>query len=325
MGLPLNSVSASPMRTPHTLSIARGDGLVARFGDVVMYIADPTASAERLLKAINSVSDAENPGAAVAQRLADLVFRAGPAEVSPFGIVAPTVDGLLVLLRGDVIATIDAARGVSELSGQRAFTWVDEIVPAPVRRIAIARGPHASAYPHTDLRAGVVPGGGFALCSASATSVSPRPDEAISAETMQGQETTMRVQSAIDTAAPGRPSVETAAHVPVAGFLSSPDGAVYPLDRNYVIGRDPLRDDAVRTAVASPIAVIDDQRVSRVHAYVSIEGTAVFVRDAATPGGTFVAAPGARDWAQIDTAPTELEPGWSLRVGEHILTYHTQG
>jgi hypothetical protein len=33
---------------PYTVSIARGDGLVARFGDVVLYIADGTACAQRL-------------------------------------------------------------------------------------------------------------------------------------------------------------------------------------------------------------------------------------------------------------------------------------
>jgi hypothetical protein len=62
--------------------------------------------------------------------------------------------------------------------------------------------------------------------------------------------------------------------------------------------------------------------VSRVHAYVSIDGGAVFVRDARTPGGTFIAAPGAKEWTQVGTTPATLEPGWSLRVGGRILTYH---
>jgi hypothetical protein len=47
----------------------------------------------------------------------------------------------------------------------------------------------------------------------------------------------------------------------------------------------------------------------------------VFVRDAATPGGTYIASPGAADWTQISTAPTELKPGWSMRVGDQIYTY----
>jgi hypothetical protein len=58
-----------------------------------------------------------------------------------------------------------------------------------------------------------------------------------------------------------------------------------------------------------------------VHAYVSVEGGAVCVRDAGTSGGTFIAAPAAKDWTRIGMTPTELEPGWSLRIGGLILTY----
>jgi hypothetical protein len=47
----------------------------------------------------------------------------------------------------------------------------------------------------------------------------------------------------------------------------------------------------------------------------------VFVRDAGTAAGTFIAAPGAGDWTQVSTTPTKLEPGWSLRVGEWIATH----
>jgi pSer/pThr/pTyr-binding forkhead associated (FHA) protein len=109
----------------------------------------------------------------------------------------------------------------------------------------------------------------------------------------------------------------------VAGVLESGEGAIFPLDRPYVIGRDPLGDDAVRNAHASPIVVHDDQHVSRVHAYVTIDGGSVFVRDASTPGGTFIAAPGAETWTQISTTPIELELGWTLRVGTRILTYRS--
>jgi hypothetical protein len=103
------------------------------------------------------------------------------------------------------------------------------------------------------------------------------------------------------------------------------DGAVYPLDRAYVIGRSPLGDHTVRNATASPIVFRTDQHVSRVHAYVSVDAGAVFVRDASTPGGTFIAPPGAKAWIQIGITPTELQPGWSLRVGERTLTYHRGG
>ncbi|WP_067538864.1 FHA domain-containing protein [Nocardia crassostreae] len=108
---------------------------------------------------------------------------------------------------------------------------------------------------------------------------------------------------------------------PVTGALTTSDGSVYPLDRPYVVGRDPMIDDAVRRAMAAPIVIPRNRHVSRVHAYVYVEGGTVFVRDAATPGGTFVAAPGAADWIRVGQRPIELKPGWSVRIGQRILTY----
>ena len=45
---------------------------------------------------------------------------------------------------------------------------------------------------------------------------------------------------------------------------------------------------------------------SRVHAYGSIDRSAVFVHDASTPGSTFIAAP-ERRWTQTGTTPIELD------------------
>ncbi|WP_330253205.1 FHA domain-containing protein [Nocardia sp. NBC_00565] len=107
------------------------------------------------------------------------------------------------------------------------------------------------------------------------------------------------------------------------GALLLADGSTYPLDRPYVIGRSPQVDEAVRTATAAPLAVPRDRHVSRVHAYVSVANGKVFIRDASTPAGTFIAAPGAAEWTRIGDARTELPPGWSIRIGQRILTYRT--
>jgi pSer/pThr/pTyr-binding forkhead associated (FHA) protein len=101
-------------------------------------------------------------------------------------------------------------------------------------------------------------------------------------------------------------------------------GETFPLDRSYVIGRDPLSDDSVRRALTSPIVIRDDQEISRVHAHVSVTGAAVHVRDAGTVGGTFIAPPGASSWQPVDTEPVELRPGWSLRVGAHVFTFRSE-
>lgn len=313
---------------PYTLSIARGHGLVARAGGVVMYIADTDASPDPLLAAIDAVADSANPGAALAQLLATVVLGADGTGIPPFGLVAVTDDGLMVLVRQRVSAEIAAATDTHQLSGKHAFTWVDEVVRHPVRSIAVAdvSAGDLSACPHTDLRAGVVPGGGFILHSTTAAHQAPDRIDSTVAQPIPVQDPTVHAQPPPAVAAGRVPAVETSADLPVPGYLGSEEGAMYPLDRDYVIGRDPTRDGAVRGAAASPIVIDHDQHVSRVHAYVTIDDATVLVRDAATPAGTFVAAPGDTEWTRIGSGPpTELQPGWSLRVGERILTYHPEG
>lgn len=118
----------------------------------------------------------------------------------------------------------------------------------------------------------------------------------------------------------GGPGETVRADIPDRALVAD-DGAIFVLDRPYVIGRQPMLDDTVRTGMASPIALREDARVSRVHAYVWAHGDAIWVRDAGTPAGTFIAAPGAADWTRIAAAPAELKPGWSVRIGGRILTY----
>lgn len=317
---------------PYTVGIGRGDGLIARYGDIVMFIADPSASADSLIAAVKSEADSSAPGRQLARRLAALAF-GQTVSLAPFGVVAATADGLHVLLYGNVTAGIETPEGTHELSGARALTWVDEIVPGSAQRIAVtgAGKPALSRGENTDLDAGVVPGGGFDLYRARAAKVQPPRREPVTPEPPAEQ------PEPPPSAAPEEPAPvadieteaftrakETAMAAASAGSLASEDGATYRLDRPYVIGRDPLGDKSVLKLRASPIVVKNDPHVSRVHAYVSVKDGRVFVRDGGTPAGTFIAAPGAAEWTQIGTAPTELAPGWSLRIGELILTYRTK-
>ncbi|RBO88458.1 FHA domain-containing protein [Nocardia puris] len=350
-------------KNPATVGIAPGDGLIARFGAVVVYLAGETASTDRILGAIEAVASGDHPGAAIAHRLAAVVFGTG-SEPPPFGVVAPTGDGTVILLRGPVTAEIQGAEGVRKLSGARAFTWVDEIVREPVRRIAIS-GNDAPAHPRSDLRGGVVPGGGFewrvgvrragdadkpARPSTTATPVPGEPPATAPAglEALADESETRPAgeprgtqamplawsQTGLDRAAepialqknpPTRgarippPRRAEGAETPTGALVY--EDSVYPLDRPYVIGRNPDADDSVRNAIASPLAVPRDRHVSRVHAYVSLDRGKVFVRDAATPAGTFIAAPGVEQWTRVGTAPVELPPGWSIRIGEKVLTH----
>ncbi|MFB7878607.1 hypothetical protein ACFC06_25450 [Nocardia sp. NPDC056064] len=414
-----------------TVAIVPGTGIVARFGDVVLYLAGETPSTDRLLGAVETVAHstaASAPGAALAQRLAGVVF-GGASAPPPFGVLAPTGDGTLILLRGAVIAEISGAEGNRRLAGDRAFTWVDEIIREPVRRIAIGAemADPTSANPRTDLRAGIVNGNGFVLTLGRKRNPAPRrvdaidepaPTEATGFQALRapsGRVTTgespgtpggrpptgesprspgnrpttgesQHAQAGPTTAdslpatsgfpAPQAPSGRaeagspdsatvsagtrsgtgegvtvstgprnspaTAAPLawsqamrtadraePVAlskassprGALVTEDGLSYPLDRPYVLGRNPSGDDSVRSAAATPILIERDRLVSRVHAFVAPDRGKVFVREAPATSGTFFAAPDSERWSRVGTLPIELQPGWRLRINDFLLTY----
>ena len=292
MGLPLNSVSGSQSShpggarvdlKPYTVSIARGDGLVARFGDVVMYIADANAFADRLLAVGESVAETDRPGAVIAGRLATVVFGPESHRITPFGVVTTSADGLHVILRGPVTAQIDGTDGAQTLSGARALTWVDEILTGSVHTIAVTTSgaPRLSGCPQTDLRDGVVPAGGFVLHHCSDEVLTTR-SKLHCARNGSGRpvEPTERM-----TCHPAKLGWRPRRSAASARYLESADGAVYPLDRPYVIGRYPLGDDAVRNATASPIVVHNDNQISRVHAYVSIDHGAVTSATRSRPVG----------------------------------------
>lgn len=358
-----------------TIGIAPGEGLVARFGDVVIYLVGANASTERILGAVQAVADVEQPGAAIAQRLAAVVFGTG-SEPPPFGLVAPTADGTLVLLRGPVSALISGAEGSRRLVGARAFTWVDEIVRDPVRTLAVGPGADAQVtpYPRTDLRAGVVPGGGFVIHAAvrrgrkqnRATAVAApvagaepqatapaglaaaEPEPAADAGPPTGFAGARAAEPLPGTrawsAAPHRPAPDPirlrkepansrllpAARNGAEGSgksapaLVAEDGTAYPLDRAYVIGRGPSVDESIRRKTAAPLVLQRDRHISRVHAYLSVDGGKVFLRDAGTAAGTFVSTPGEPRWTRIGQSPTELPPGGRIRISEQVLTYQDE-
>jgi FHA domain len=304
---------------PFTVHVVSGDGLIARCGDVVAYAGANDEPAAQLLAAVESVARTQHPGMALPEQLAPLAF--GVARTVPFGVVAPSADGLLILLHGPVTADIETQDGGHSLSGRSGPRWERRVVPEAVLKVGIfgRRQPSPPASARTDLRAGVVPGDGFVLVRAGAVIDSSRESKTVAIERIPSGSRSPETAQAVRTPTP----VETVMVQTPVGVLSTRDGATYPLDRAYVIGRAPLSEEAVRNAKASPIVVPYDPHVSRVHAYVTVERGGVFVRDAGTAAGTFIAAPGADDWTQVGTTPTKLEPGWSLRVGEWIVSYRT--
>ena len=345
------------------VGLAPGDDLVARFGDVVLLVrdddADDGAAAEELLGLVEAAAAEDQPGSAVAARLSGWVGARPAADGTAFGVVAPVADGVVVLLRGAVSAEVEGPGGTTQLSGRQALTWVDHVVPQPFERVTVAGGAGwtAPVHPRSALRDGVVPARGFVVCPAGVTATPAAAASTAAASTAHTAPAHTPAPSSGDGAplrdtltdarppdvpaastddepagggrtGPARPGqlLETMLAPAPVGALVGDGGPTVVLDRDYVLGREPHNDPDVRSAAASPVVIHDPGNlVSRVHARVSVDDGRVYVRDAPSVSGTYVAGPGAAEWTRIGTGPTLLLPDWSLRIGTQVFTFRTTG
>jgi hypothetical protein len=112
---------------------------------------------------------------------------------------------------------------------------------------------------------------------------------------------------------------------PPLGVLLVDDGRGYLLDRDYVIGREPLLDDDVAEGRAAPLPVTDAEgSVSRLHLRVSLVGWRVEVRDLGSANGSVLyRAGGPRALAPVDAA--FLDPGARVGVGRRSVQFLPYG
>ncbi len=112
---------------------------------------------------------------------------------------------------------------------------------------------------------------------------------------------------------------------PPLGVLLVDDGRGYLLDRDYVIGREPLLDDDVAAGRAAPLPITDAEgSVSRLHLRVSLVGWRVEVRDLGSANGSVLyRAGGPRALGPLDVVL--LDPGARVGVGRRSVQFLPYG
>lgn len=108
---------------------------------------------------------------------------------------------------------------------------------------------------------------------------------------------------------------------PPLGVLLVDDGRGYPLDRDYVIGREPVLDGDVVAGRAAPLRVTDPKgTVSRLHLRVRLAGWQVEVRDLGSANGSVLYRKGGpRTLTPHDAAV--LDPGARVGVGRRTVQF----
>jgi hypothetical protein len=112
---------------------------------------------------------------------------------------------------------------------------------------------------------------------------------------------------------------------PPLGVLLVDDGRGFTLDRDYVIGREPVLDGDVAAGRATPLRISDPKgTVSRLHLRVSLVGWQVEVRDLGSANGSVLYRQGGpRTLAPLDAAV--LDPGARVGVGRRTVQFLPYG
>jgi FHA domain len=190
----------------------------------------------------------------------------------------------------------------------------------PFRSVRLGgRSPGPGARRRPPLPVGTVP---------SRTPAPPRPGEVTMVEGVTCRNGHFNDPDAASCSSCGAPLAgSTGRHSeprPPLGVLVTDDGSVFTVTGDYVIGRDPGRAAAVLSGKAQPLVLQDEEHsCSRVHAYLTLSGWSVLVRDGGSANGTFVSRSGpAGPWTPVPADDgMALHPGDRVRVGKRQLLF----
>lgn len=112
---------------------------------------------------------------------------------------------------------------------------------------------------------------------------------------------------------------------PPLGVVVADDGSTFTLDKDYVVGREPERDERVTSSQARPLKLDDPERsLSRVHADIRLVDWDVTIVDRGSANGTYVLPRGAQQWKRLvaDT-PEKIDPGTRIAFGKRVMTFES--
>ena len=112
---------------------------------------------------------------------------------------------------------------------------------------------------------------------------------------------------------------------PPLGVIVLDDGAVFQLDSDYLLGRDPSADERVHQEEVRGIAIQDQSnQISRVHARIELRGWDPVLIDNQSTNGTFVNPPKTADWHRLPSGGEHvLTQGTRVRIGHRTLAFNT--
>jgi hypothetical protein len=111
---------------------------------------------------------------------------------------------------------------------------------------------------------------------------------------------------------------------PPLGVLLLDDGTGFTLDKDYVVGREPVLDGDVAAGRARPLRISDPGgTVSRLHLRISLIGWQVEVRDLSSSNGSVLNGPSGADRRLAPGDSVVIEPGTKISIGHRSIQYQS--
>lgn len=109
---------------------------------------------------------------------------------------------------------------------------------------------------------------------------------------------------------------------PPLGVLVLDDGAVFTVDGDYVLGREPDQAPEVQAGTAKALPLDDPEvTMSRVHAKILLSGWEVRLVDSSA-NGSYVVPAGQADWTKLPAGEqTVLRPGTRIALGGRTMVF----